>query len=224
MPLLAALRRLLGGSVRGPRLALPRARWLALAAGAAVAAVAVGLLAGREFSSALLPGETDGTAGSPQPPGFVRFHGPEGRYSIAYPRGWTELESGDGVDLLASGAGGGSLSVRTVRLPAPIEGDGLAAARELTDELVARAGDVTLLTEPRTATLDGLPVYFYFYSFAEPRQGRGPRAQPADGVHSHYFVFDRETMIVFVLQARPVASFAQLAPTFDAVAASFRDE
>ncbi len=60
-----------------------------------------------------------------------------------------------------------------------------------------------------------LAVAIYFYSSRDRETGRR-------GTHSHYFLFQGDTMITIVLQALPEKRFARFATDFDRIAASFR--
>ncbi|CAA9508084.1 MAG: hypothetical protein AVDCRST_MAG45-1728 [uncultured Solirubrobacterales bacterium] len=209
----------------------PSRRWLiATAAVAAVVAVGVGLTiggaAGERVGSGLprpasqppqppTPTPAPGPAADEPPPGFVRFSDRQSRFSIAYPADWASLGTpSGGVDLLVTRERAASLLVRSLPLAFEVEARELPAARRLTDRIVASGRRVKLLAEVRRIELGGLPGWFYFYSF---RDASGRR-----GTHSHYFLFRGSTLITLVLQALPAGDFPRYAPTFDAIAATFR--
>ena len=72
-----------------------------------------------------------------------------------------------------------------------------------------------VVTGPTRVELDGLPGWHYLYRFADS-------ASSDIGVHSHYFLFDGDRMVVLVLQALPATRFAELADLFDDIALSLR--
>ncbi|MBA3422924.1 MAG: hypothetical protein H0U12_13740 [Thermoleophilaceae bacterium] len=204
---------------------IPRAlsrRWL-IAAGLAVGALAVGIgvvvggAAGDRVGSGFSPP-------APQPPpapavpdatpGFVRFLDGRGRFSIDFPRDWKRLATPD-AELLAARGRVASLLVRSVPLRFRVERRDLSKVEALTDEIVASGSKVKLLAESRQIELGGLPGYFYFYSFRDPKTRRR-------GTHSHYFLFQGTTMITIVLQALPDRYFERFVTDFDRIAASFR--
>lgn len=200
----------------------PRLRLL-IAAGLVAAALAVALgavfggAAGERVGARLSPLSAPARAPAPAAPpaGFTRFSAP-GLFSIDYPSDWRRLGSrGADVDLLATRGEAASLLVRTIALRVPIERRDLAKVRTLTDEVVASGRQVRLLAEARRIELGGLPGYFYFYSFSDPRSGRR-------GTHSHYFLFRGDKMITIVLQALPERRFERFSEDFDRIAASFR--
>jgi len=61
---------------------------------------------------------------------------------------------------------------------------------------------------------DGLPGYRYTYTYRDDDGGQG--------AHVHYFLFKADRLIQIVLQAVPATKLAELQPTFDEVAGSFR--
>jgi len=201
----------------------PRLRLL-IAAGLVAAALAVALgtvfggAAGERVGARLSPlsaSPPPAPAAAAPPAGFTRFSAP-GRFSIDYPSDWRRLVTGGPeVDLLATRGEAASVLVRTIALRVPIERRDLAKVRTLTDEIVASGREVRLLAEARRIELGGLPGYFYFYSFSDPRSDRR-------GTHSHYFLFRGDTMITIVLQALPERRFERFSTEFDRIAASFR--
>ena len=210
----------------GPRRFLTR-RWLVLAALVAAAAavgigVAIGGAAGERVGSSVpqpaSPPPQRPAPASPAddpPPGFVRFRDDQGRFSIAYPADWTSLGApGGDVELLVTRRRAASLLARTIPLGLEVESRELPAVKRLTDRIVASGRQVRLLAESRRIELDGLPGWFYYYSF---RDASGRR-----GTHSHYFLFQGRTLITLVFQALPADDFRRYATTFDRIAGTFR--
>lgn len=179
-------------------------------------AMAVAAVVGRGTSDqpTAAPLDPGPTSVAPSPSELVPFRG-EG-FRIGLPRGWRRIESPDPqVGLVATGDRGGSMLVRVTEPGFAIEdADQLADAQRFTDRIVTGGEDVELLAQPARIELDGLPGWYYFYSFED-----GPSGQR--GVHAHYFLFDGPTMFSLVFQTLPADRFVGLAPTFDAVAASF---
>lgn len=203
-----------------------RPRWLAAAAvGAAAVAVALGAVCGQSTGDRV-GSELRPPLASPPPPaparppavaaGFRRFWAPQGRFSIDYPSDWARLETPrSDVKLLAARGEAASVLVRTIALRSPVGRSDLENVEALTDRIVASGQQVRLLAEARRIELGGLPGYFYFYSFRDPKTRRR-------GTHSHYFLFQGATLITIVLQALPERRFERFASDFDRIAASFR--
>ncbi|MDQ3154690.1 MAG: photosystem II reaction center PsbP family protein [Actinomycetota bacterium] len=166
----------------------------------------------------LTPDETPATAvrDPDTPPGLTEFRSPEAGFAVSYPAGWQRLQVADPqVALVAARDQQVSLLVRVAELDVAVGLQELPAARQLTDQIVMANESVELLAEPQPIELAGLPGYFYFYSFQDP--GTGQR-----GVHSHFFVFNGQTLFTLVFQALPTEQFPAAAPTFDQITASFR--
>lgn len=205
--------------------AQPLSRRIAVV-GLAVAVVVALLFAGAVFGRRLVP--TDGvdaltgpsptpapTPSSSVPPGFTTFVDDETGISLAYPSDWRPLPSNDPqVRFLATPNDKDSVLVRVLRPRFTVTPENLAEARVLTDGIVKSSRGVEMLTEPEQIELGGLPGYFYLYSFKDDQSG-------LKGAHSHYFLFDGDRMVTLVFQALPAQRFIRLAPTFDAIAASF---
>ncbi|MDP9021620.1 MAG: hypothetical protein M3N57_02765 [Actinomycetota bacterium] len=153
------------------------------------------------------------TAPAAAPTGFVRFQDEQTGIAISYPANWERLESPDPqVVVVATLNGRDSFLVRRSELGFTVTAENLDAVRSLTAEIVTANEDVELLAGPEPIELAGLPGHFYLYTFADESGQRG--------AHSHYFVFRGDIMISLVFQALPADRFAELAPTFDAIAAS----
>ncbi len=205
----------------GGGLLVPR-RWLFLGAAATILlAVAAGLIGSR-----LVSGSSDQAKSAPapapaskpadtEPSGFTRFTDSVERFSIAYPSDWSRLMSPDPQVRLLAARDTASVLVRTQPLGIPVGPEDLVAAKELTDNLVNKAGKVTLLSKARQVTLGGLSGYLYLYKFKDS-------ATKQMVAHAHYFLFRGETLLAIVFQAQPADRFAGLAPLFDRVAATLR--
>lgn len=222
MPLANDSRR--GGEDRAHRRGTVSRRWLvggAVAAGVVAVALgaALGDVTGERVGSGFDPPRApDRGPPAPRgaPRGYVAFRDPLGRFSIAYPGDWERLPTaGSEVELLASRGRVASLLVRSVPLGVQVGRDDLGAVKGLTDRTVASGNRVRLLAEARRIELGGLPGLFYLYSFRDRRTGRR-------GTHSHYFLFQGETMITLVLQALPERELRRFATVFDRIAATFR--
>lgn len=154
------------------------------------------------------------------PAGLIEFRDEKAGWTVSYPEGWNRLEPKDAdVALVVSEKPaeqntGGSILARNLTLGAAVTDTNLAAAKEVTDQIVAGDG-IEHITQPQVLHQAGLPGYFYFYRFKDPASGQV-------GVHSHYFLFKGSTMISFVFQALPDADFQRLANTYDSVIGSFR--
>lgn len=194
-----------------------RTRWLlaltAVALGTAVVAT-LGLTVlgwgGRGGSEQAAPVASQG-------PVFVRYQDPQGRFAISYPQSWQRLPSSDpqvALVLRAGPASQDSVLVRIVQLAKPVDLAHLDGAHQVTDALV-RGSDVRVLVE-RPITLNGMPGFYYLYTFGQPGSGRF-------GIHAHYFLFASPTTVdVLVCQALPDTDFVTLAPLFDQVAQSYQ--
>lgn len=148
--------------------------------------------------------------------GFVEFRQPRLGIGLDYPADWARVEPADAqVALLLAKGSEYSFQLRTVELAKPVGSADLAAARQVTDEIVMSSRSVTMLAQPTQIMLAGLPGYFYFYTFTDPGTGQL-------GAHSHYFLFKGHTMITLVFQAIPTDRFRPAAGTFDRIAESFR--
>jgi hypothetical protein len=151
---------------------------------------------------------------------LVEFRDDKAGWAISYPKSWNRLQPNDAdVALVVSEKPaeqntGGSILARDLTLGAPVNDANLAAAKEVTDRIVAGDG-IQHITQPTVIREAGLPGYFYFYSFKDRASGR-------EGVHSHYFMFKGSTMISFVFQALPKDDFQRLANLYDEVIGSFR--
>ncbi|HEX6404787.1 MAG TPA: hypothetical protein VF003_16765 [Pseudonocardiaceae bacterium] len=103
-------------------IAVVRNRWLVGAVVVVIAALGVVLLlrftrSGDRLARVAIPAGEQG-------PGLVPYQDPQGRFNVAYPRGWSLWSSTDPQVALLAGAGprsGDSMLVRVVSLPAPVD-------------------------------------------------------------------------------------------------------
>lgn len=191
------------------------AAFLALAA---VLALVVGGVVGRSIVPSSEEPATPTTAVEPeQPTGPVRFTDTLTDVSIAYPATWGRRMARDqAVRLVAASPDASaavSVSVRRSDLET-VTADTLSVVRPLTDDLLREDDRIGELPEPQAVTLDGLPGYRYTYTYRDDDGGRG--------AHIHYFLFKAERLIQIVLQAVPASKLADLQPTFDEIASTFR--
>lgn len=197
--------------------AIRRRRVLAIVIGMlVVAGLASGVVFGRAILTSEEPAKTANTSVNATPADFAAFRSDQGGFELAYPTSWSQLTTKDPqVHLLVSQGTEDSFLVRSLELEAPVGPPQLAAAKQLTDQIVTSNKTVQMVTEPKQIELGGLPGFFYFYSFKDTASGQ-------DGVHSHYFLFNGKTMLSLVFQALPKEHFAASAPTFDKITSTFR--
>jgi hypothetical protein len=189
----------------------------------AVLVVALAVVAGRHSVRSpkqRTATESSATTNSTVSAGLVEFRDGKAGWAVSYPRAWNRLQSNDAdVVLVVSEKApelntGGSILARDITLGAPVTDANLAAAKEITDKVVNGEG-IQLLAQPAVIHQGGLPGWFYFYSFKDPKTGQ-------EGVHSHYFLFKGSTMVSLVFQALPKESFQGLATLYDDVIGSFK--
>lgn len=182
-----------------------------------VVAVIAALSLGGWLAVALL-----GSDDKPRPPtnkvlkGFQTLEHPSSGFSIQYPRTWQEFEPQDPpreVPLVAGPGGDDFVLVRLCRLPEEIPPEAVPGLRPGFDSIIQRGG--TNVLEQKQITLNRLPGFHYLYTFVD-------EASQQLGVHSHYFLVDKATVIQVVFQALPVDDFKALSSTFDRIANSFR--
>jgi hypothetical protein len=179
--------------------------------GALLAAVGAALIA-RQLVSSDSPSATKPSA----PRGFVEFRDPRARLSLAYPKGWTRLQSPDtAVELLVARDDGVSFLLRTVPLRLAITAENLSQAKQFTDKTLKDNKRLKLLGKPQVIKLGGMPGFLYVYTFRDPQTRR-------TAAHAHYFVFRGRRMISLVFQALPADRLADLAPTFESIARTLR--
>lgn len=186
---------------------------------------AAGVLGGSVYAGQqLLPGpevftpEEDAGDGTAAPEGavldLVEFRDEDAGISMELPADWEQLSPGDpAVRLIATPNFRDSVLLRVT--PMDLVDESFAELQTLTDDIVATAPDVEVLSGAQELVVDGHPGYHYLYTFFD--EGEGER-----GVHSHYFLFREDALVAVVFQALPEARFSELAPTFDAMAESLR--
>jgi len=189
------------------------AAFLALAA---VLSLVVGGVIGRSIVPS--PAETQPPAAeTSEPPRSVRFKDTLTDVSIEYPGTWVRRMPEDQAVRVVAGSPDGaaavSVSVRKSDLETVTPGT-LAIVRPLTDDLLREDDRIGTLPEPEAVISDGLPGYRYTYTYRDDDGGQG--------AHIHYFLFKADRLIQIVLQAVPATKLAELQPTFDEVAGSFR--
>jgi hypothetical protein len=138
-------------------------------------------------------------------------------FSIKYPRSWRKADIPDGpirLVLLAGGLNG--VSVRVDRTEVPTTSENIDNIKAVTDGIVGTNPTAKVL-EQRKVTLNGMPGYYYLYTFTDEETG-------AEGAHGHYFIFKGRKMHSLVFQTIPPQDFGQLASVFDQVAESFQSD
>jgi hypothetical protein len=179
--------------------------------GALLVAVAAALIARQLVSADSHPARK-----SSVPRGFVEFRDPRARLSLAYPKGWTRLQSlQSGVELLVARDDGVSFLLRTVALRLAISAENLSQAKRFTDKTLKENKRLKLLGQPQVVKLGGMPGFLYVYTFRDPKTRR-------TAAHAHYFVFRGRRMISLVFQALPSDRLTDLAPTFESIARTLR--
>ncbi len=144
-------------------------------------------------------------------PALQPYRDPAAGFSISHPAGWRPEAIEDGV--LFRIGGQDAVSVKRTTLAQPVSGANVADMRAVTDAVLGAPELGLKLLQAAPTTLGGLPGMHYLYTF----DAGGVR-----GAHTHWFAFSGRTMYTVVFQALPDQRFAALAPTFDAVAATFR--
>lgn len=193
----------------------PRNRWLVVSAAAVILALGLAAVLGYMLSRPPAAGDDESRPPEASRADFVRYQDPKGRFAVSYPADWSRVPSSDPQVALLVRAGPesqDSMLVRIVPLAQPVGPDQLAEAKTITDNLV-QGSDVEIAVEQRIQ-LDGVPGFYYLYTFGKPGSGRF-------GIHAHYFLFSGSTMHVLVFQALPDTHFVDLAPTFDRIARSY---
>jgi len=143
---------------------------------------------------------------------MVEHTDPSLGFSLTYPRTWQRLNSSaESVVLRVTESD--AVSIRRFGLESPIDASNLGDVKAVTDGILdSPDAKLTMLQTEQVKVHDLIGVY-YLYSF--PLHG-------GQGVHAHYFLFKGSAMYSLVFQAGSASRFEQLAPTFDAVSASFR--
>lgn len=130
---------------------------------------------------------------------------------MAYPRTWQRVSS-SGTSMVLRISRGDAVSIRKLTLDSPIDAANLADVRAVTDGILdAPKAELTMLQTEQVKVHNLIGVYYLYYF---PFEG-------GQGVHAHYFLFKGRDMYSVVFQAASASRFETLAPTFDAVSASF---
>lgn len=150
------------------------------------------------------------------PAHFVTYRDPAEGFSISYPKTWTRVvPPGNGLALLLNAGGDDAVSVRVFGTQSPVKtAKDLAAIKSVTDGILGQAGTTIQVLKQQSFTLNGMPGYYYLYTFPGTNGASG-------GVHAQYFVFQGRAMNELLFQAVPASDFARLAPVFDQVANTF---
>lgn len=209
-----------------------RRKTIFILVGAALAVAVLAVILGQTFGEQVLPSpdvtESPTTEPSPEsdiPEGFTRFEDADAGFAMAYPEDWERVSASDEtIRLVVTPNDRDSILVRALTLDVEVGAEDLASVRSFTDDIVGVSEDgedgeegeegVELLAEPAQVEVGGLPGIYYLYNFDDADTGE-------EGVHSHYFLFDGDTMFAVVLQALPTERFVPLAPTFDSVMNTF---
>jgi hypothetical protein len=133
-------------------------------------------------------------------------------FSVSAPAGWARSAIPDGV-LFSQASTQNAISVKKIRLARSVDGGGVGALRAVTDAVLGKREAGLTVLKSGAVTVGGLPGTYYVYRFP---------TEAGQGAHTHYFVFSGRDMYTLVFQALPASGFEALAPTFDAVAGSFR--
>jgi len=173
---------------------------------------------GRGGSGSATPGTTvPGTPSTVPASEMVTFRDDATGFSIKYPRSWKKADIPDGpirLVLLAGGLNG--VTVRVNRTEVPTTSENIDNIKAVTDGIVGTNPTAKVL-EQREVTLNGMPGYYYLYTFTDETTG-------AEGAHGHYFLFKGRKMHSLVFQAIPPQDFGQLAAVFDQIAESFQSD
>jgi hypothetical protein len=138
-----------------------------------------------------------------------------GGFRMAYPRGWTRLQSKDaGVRLLASGPNGASLLVRLATLGVAVNGKTLDQVEALTTAKLKAQRGLQIVAGPKLLSINNLPGFLFIYSFVDPTTGRS-------AAHSQITLFSGKRMYTLVYQTAAAATLVTLAPLFDQVTDTF---
>jgi len=147
---------------------------------------------------------------------LTSFRDPESGFDIKYPATWERLTPQDpSVRLVLRINGDNGVSVRVQRFEQPTTSENIENIKAFTDGVVSSNRTAKVLQQ-RSVTIDGMPGYFYLYSYTDEATGR-------DGVHAHYFLFRGRKANQVVFQASP-DDFEKLAAVFDQVIEGFRSD
>ncbi len=170
-------------------------------------------------------------SGTPRPtpsPGSERlttFTDEEAGFTVQYPESWRAVtgEEGDPQVKFVAGPVGARdyLRVRVIPLATPVTIDAKTPQEDLNalqaqlDKFIDEAPGVTKVHERTRVNVNELPGWYYLYSFRDETSGE-------EGLHSHFFLFDRDQIDVLVFQALPAEDFRTLSSVFDRILETFR--
>jgi len=190
-------------------------RWLPAGIAAVLLLGVAAVVVGREVIAPATPAAPEPSAARSADDGLVRFRDAAGGISISRPADWQRVASPDPeVRLLAVGDDS-SMLVRMADLGTEIGPDRVDDAKQLTDSLVRRAGNVKFVRPPQQVTLGGLPGYLYLYTFRDATSKQ--RA-----AHAHYFLFRGRSLITIVFETAPPERLLEVAPLFDRIGETLR--
>ncbi|MGQ0743045.1 MAG: PsbP-related protein [Acidimicrobiales bacterium] len=196
----------------------------------AAAAAVVGAVMLTSGPPAADPAATSTTAGvtpttaAPTPPSTLAADAlttfadrdPATGFVISYPRAWEQLASDDqSVRLAARESGINGFTVRVQRFEQATTAENLVNIKAVTDGVVG-SNDTAQVLDQKEVTIDGMPGYFYFYTYVD--EGSGER-----GVHFHYFLFRGRKANQIVFQSSE-ADADRLQPIFEQIVSSFRSD
>ena len=162
---------------------------------------------------------TSVTPSTVPPAALTTFRDPTTGFSIQYPRAWekVELPESESPDIRLTVIAGelDVFQVRTQRYEQPTTAENVGNQKALTEALV-RSNKSAKILQQRDITIDGMPGYYYLYTYAD--------ASGQEGAHAHYFLYRGRKAHQIVFQAVPTNDFQQLAFVYDQVVESFKSE
>lgn len=173
----------------------------------------------------LRPGSDSTIPGTTLPESeFTTYTDDDAGFSLRYPKSWDRYGSKDPNDHLIAAepptAGeqpGNGVIVRLFRTEVPTTSDNLQNIRAFTDGVVGDVPSATVLQRALEINIDGMPGYFYLYTFTDETTGR-------EGAHGHFFLFRGRKAYQVIVEAIPAEGYARLAPLFDQITDSFKSE
>lgn len=145
-------------------------------------------------------------------------------FTVKYPKSWDRYGSNDPNDHLIAAerpAGserpGNGVIIRLFRTEIPTTSENLENIRTFTDGVVGDVPSATVLQRGREININGMPGYFYLYTFTDESTGR-------EGAHGHYFLFRGTKAYQLIVEAIPSEGYARLAHLFDQIGESFKTE
>jgi len=146
---------------------------------------------------------------------FTSFTSERLGFSIKFPKEWGFEEGAEGDLFVDAGGDGDAVNTRLLhRTEVPTTAENLENVKAFTDGVVGLNKTAVILRQ-QAITLNGMPGYYYLYTFTEQKTG-------AEGAHAHYFLFRGHNMYTLVFQALPSEGFTRLSKVFDQIASSFQ--